>query len=75
MMTEIFAQGDLLLERVGDVAPSGTVEENAEGAPLVLLEGETTGHSHASASSASPASERYSASAFAGSRSPASLRT
>ena len=47
MMTEIFAQGDLLLERVGDVAPSGTVEENAEGAPLVLLEGETTGHSHA----------------------------
>jgi len=47
MMTEIFAQGDLLLERVDDVAPSGTVEENAEGAPLVLLEGETTGHSHA----------------------------
>ncbi len=47
MMTEIFAQGDLLLERVDDVAPSGTIEENAEGAPLVLLEGETTGHSHA----------------------------
>jgi len=24
MMTEIFAQGDLLIERVPDVAPSGT---------------------------------------------------
>ncbi len=27
-MTEIFAQGDLLLERVADVTPSGTVVEN-----------------------------------------------
>ena len=25
MMTEIFAQGDLLIERVADVEPSGTV--------------------------------------------------
>jgi hypothetical protein len=47
MMTEIFAQGDLLLERVEDVAPSGAVAENAEGAAMVLLEGEATGHSHA----------------------------
>jgi hypothetical protein len=47
MMTEIFAQGDLLLERVPDVAPSGTVQQNVEGAALVLLEGETTGHAHA----------------------------
>src|ERR1700746_2709864 len=46
-MTEIFAQGDLLLERVADVAPSGTIEENAEGAALVLAEGEETGHRHA----------------------------
>jgi hypothetical protein len=46
-MTEIFAQGDLLLERVDDVAPSGTVEQNMEGAALVLLEGEATGHAHA----------------------------
>jgi hypothetical protein len=46
-MTEIFAQGDLLLERVDDVAPSGTVEQNMDGAPLVLLEGEATGHAHA----------------------------
>ena len=30
-MTEIFAQGDLLLERVADVAPSGTIEENLDG--------------------------------------------
>src|SRR5258708_34930697 len=46
-MTEIFAQGDLLLERVDDVAPSGTVEQNMDGAALVLLEGEATGHAHA----------------------------
>jgi hypothetical protein len=47
MMTEIFAQGDLLLERVDDVAPSGTVTENAEGAAMVLAEGEASGHRHA----------------------------
>jgi hypothetical protein len=40
MMTEIFAQGDLLLDRVPDVSPSGTVSQNAEGAPMVLAEGE-----------------------------------
>ncbi len=44
-MTEIFAQGDLLLERVADVAPSGTIEENIEG--VVLAEGEESGHRHA----------------------------
>jgi hypothetical protein len=46
-MTEIFAQGDLLLERVPDVVPSGTIAQNADGAALVLLEGEATGHCHA----------------------------
>ena len=46
-MTEIFAQGDLLLERVADVAPSGAIEENVEGMPVVLAEGEATGHRHA----------------------------
>src|ERR1700692_1108368 len=46
-MTEIFAQGDLLIERVPDVAPSGTVEENAEGVAGVRLEGEASGHRHA----------------------------
>jgi hypothetical protein len=47
MMTEILAQGDLLLERVSDVAPSGTIAENPEGAAMVLAEGEATGHRHA----------------------------
>ncbi len=46
-MTEIFAQGDLLLERVADVTPSGTIEENLNGVAMVLAEGETTGHRHA----------------------------
>ncbi|MBV9461001.1 MAG: hypothetical protein JO141_26320, partial [Bradyrhizobium sp.] len=36
-----------LLERVADVAPSGTIEENIEGAALVLAEGEESGHRHA----------------------------
>lgn len=45
-MAEIFAQGDLLLERVADVAPSGTIEENVEGVALVLAEGEASGHRH-----------------------------
>jgi hypothetical protein len=46
-MTEIFAQGDLLLERVRDIPPSGTTTRNLEGAALVLAEGEATGHRHA----------------------------
>ena len=46
-MVEIFAQGDLLFERVADAVPSGTIEENVEGAALVLAEGEETGHRHA----------------------------
>jgi hypothetical protein len=46
-MTEIFAQGDLLLERVADVVPSGTVTENLDGVPMVLAEGEFSGHRHA----------------------------
>jgi hypothetical protein len=47
MMTEIFAQGDLLLDRVPDVSPSGTVSRNAEGAAMVLAEGEEGGHRYA----------------------------
>jgi len=47
MMTEIFAQGDLLLERVPDCLPSGAVAENTEGAAMVLAEGEASGHRHA----------------------------
>jgi hypothetical protein len=46
-MMEIFAQGDLLLERVADVTPSGIIAENADGTALVLAEGEETGHCHA----------------------------
>ena len=46
-MTEIFAQGDLLLERVADIVPSGTVAENPEGMAMVLAEGEESGHRHA----------------------------
>lgn len=42
-MNEIFAQGDVLFERVSDVVPSGIVL--AEG-PVVLAEGEATGHRH-----------------------------
>jgi hypothetical protein len=46
-MTEIFAQGDLLLERVADTSPSGMVKENLEGVAMVLAEGEESGHRHA----------------------------
>jgi hypothetical protein len=46
-MNEMFAQGDLLIERVGDLEPSGTIlGPNATGA-TVLAEGEHTGHRHA----------------------------
>ena len=46
-MTEMYAQGDLLIERVNDVEPSGTlIAPDATGA-LVLAEGELTGHRHA----------------------------
>ena len=46
-MTEIFAQGDLLIERVDNVEPSGTtISPDATGA-LVLAEGEFSGHRHA----------------------------
>jgi hypothetical protein len=46
-MTEIFAQGDLLLERVADLAPSGAIQENLNGVAMVLAEGEESGHRHA----------------------------
>jgi hypothetical protein len=46
-MNDMFAQGDLLIERVADVEPSGTiVAADATGA-TVLAEGELTGHRHA----------------------------
>ncbi len=46
-MSLLYAQGDLLIERVADIPPSGTpLDAGADGAS-VLLEGETTGHRHA----------------------------
>jgi hypothetical protein len=46
-MTDMYAQGDLLIERVDDLEPSGTlVSPDATGA-TVLAEGELTGHRHA----------------------------
>ncbi len=46
-MNEIYAQGDLLIERVEDVRPSGSeVHPQPDGA-VVLAEGEVTGHRHA----------------------------
>ena len=45
-MNEMFAQGDLLIERVVDIEPCGTVlTPDATGA-MVLAEGELTGHRH-----------------------------
>jgi hypothetical protein len=46
-MTEMYAQGDLLIERVDNMEPTGTmITPDATGA-LVLAEGELTGHRHA----------------------------
>ena len=46
-MTVMYAQGDLLIERVDDVEPSGTmIAPDARGA-IVLAEGELSGHRHA----------------------------
>ena len=46
-MAMMYAQGDLLIERVDDLEPSGTlISRDATGA-TVLAEGEFTGHRHA----------------------------
>jgi hypothetical protein len=46
-MREIYAQGDLLIERVADAPPSGCILEPAGDGACVLAEGEETGHRHA----------------------------
>jgi hypothetical protein len=46
-MTEMYAQGDLLIERVDDLEPSGTILSSDASGALVLAEGELTGHRHA----------------------------
>ena len=45
-MKDLFAQGDLLLERLDTIQPSGQLPAaNADGS-FVLAEGELTGHHH-----------------------------
>ncbi|MGE0628934.1 MAG: hypothetical protein AB7O43_14010 [Hyphomicrobiaceae bacterium] len=46
-MKELYAQGDLLIERVADVRPSGTSVPAGPDGAFVLAEGELTGHRHA----------------------------
>ena len=46
-MTEMYAQGDLLIERVDDLQPSGTLLSPDTTGAMVLAEGELTGHRHA----------------------------
>jgi hypothetical protein len=46
-MRDLFAQGDLLIERVEDTAPRGEVLAPAKDGLTVLAEGEATGHRHA----------------------------
>lgn len=45
-MPELFAQGDILLERVSDRCPSGRSIAPALDGATVVAEGETTGHRH-----------------------------
>ncbi len=46
-MKSMYAQGDILIERVGDACPSGAmIAPEADGA-TVLAEGEVSGHRHA----------------------------
>jgi hypothetical protein len=47
MMTEIYSQGDLLIERVKHVEPSGTIVARDAAGALLLAEGELSGHRHA----------------------------
>jgi hypothetical protein len=46
-MSLLYAQGDLLIERVADIPVSGMPVEPGPGAAAVLAEGETSGHRHA----------------------------
>jgi hypothetical protein len=45
-MRELYAQGDLLIERVADVAPRGQMLPRSADGVFVLAEGEVTGHRH-----------------------------
>jgi hypothetical protein len=46
-MTQMYAQGDLLIERVEDIEPSGSIVSPDQKGAFVLAEGELTGHRHA----------------------------
>jgi len=46
-MSLLYAQGDLLIERVADIPMSGMPIDPGPDGAAVLLEGETTGHRHA----------------------------
>ncbi len=46
-MEELYAQGDLLIERVPDVFPRGTSVRPGTDGMIVVAEGELTGHRHA----------------------------
>lgn len=46
-MRELYAQGDLLIERVEDLQPTGSLSAADGDGSIVLAEGELTGHSHA----------------------------
>jgi hypothetical protein len=46
-MTTLFAQGDLLIEKVSDFEPSGTLVQRLPTGLTVVAEGEATGHRHA----------------------------
>lgn len=45
-MRELYAQGDLLIERVADAVPRGNILPRSPDGAVVLAEGETTGHRH-----------------------------
>ncbi len=46
-MNKLYAQGDVLIERVKDVPISGIIAPRGPNGATVLAEGEVTGHRHA----------------------------
>ena len=45
-MRDLYAQDDLLIERVDDLQPSGSLPTSSPDGSFVLAEGELTGHHH-----------------------------
>jgi hypothetical protein len=46
MIIRLCAQGDILIERVDEAAPSGRIMQTVHDGPVILAEGEATGHHH-----------------------------